>query len=93
MSEWIFPLLVTLVSVLTVIVAFFLIILITTLIMLRKTLQKLQKAIDSVEDTAIRSLAPLLSLRSIVSDLGSFIDTVMKVKDRVLGKRKPKHLQ
>jgi CBS domain containing-hemolysin-like protein len=61
------------------VIVIFLIMLIVVLFLVKKTLLKLQVAIDNVEDTAIRSLAPFLSLRAMFSDTASFWKAVSKI--------------
>lgn len=73
---------------LTLVIVIFLVVLTVTLLAIKKTLQRLREAIDTVEDTAIRSLSPLLSIRSMLTDFGGFLDTVVKVKDALVGNKR-----
>lgn len=61
---------------LSVVIIAFIVLLIAVLLMVRRSLKKLDMAIDHVEDTAIRSLTPFLSFRSMFSDVGSMVQSV-----------------
>jgi hypothetical protein len=79
---------ITLLSLLTVVV---LILVVVVLLMIRRSLIKFDAAVENVEDATMRSLAPLLSLRSMFTDVGSFIETV-KAWGTAFS-RKPKRLK
>lgn len=83
----ILTLLVVLVTMLTILVGLFLGALIVVLLTLKKTLVRLQLAIDTVEDTALRSLAPFLSLRAMFSNTQGFMSAVNSVLQGLKKKR------
>ncbi|HSW89440.1 MAG TPA: hypothetical protein VLH19_01050 [Patescibacteria group bacterium] len=66
------------VFILTVATTTMLIMLILVLVALHKTLRRLRDAIDTVEDTATRSLAPFLTMRAVFSDFGGFMESLKK---------------
>lgn len=84
------PLLIVLSTVLillVVIIGAFLVALTMFLLTLKQTLVKLQRAIDNVEDTAIRSLAPLLSVKAMFSDTQNFFGALRKVTRVIRGRK------
>jgi NhaP-type Na+/H+ or K+/H+ antiporter len=83
----IITLLVVLVAMLTILVGVFLGMLIVVLLTLKKTLERLQRAIDTVEDTALRSLAPFLSLRAMFSNTHGFMNAISSVVTGLKKKR------
>ncbi len=87
MYDQIILLLTILITFLTVLVAVFLMVLTVVLVTLKKTLIQLQAAIDNVEDTALRSLAPFLSLQTMISDFGGFFKAVQSVTKSLSGKK------
>lgn len=93
MQDPIVILLVVIVVLLSVIIVSFLVILTIVLLALKKTLIQLQVAIDNVEDTAMRSLSPLLSLKSIVTDLGGFMGALSSVSTLFANKKRTKSLK
>ena len=80
-------LLVALVVILTILIGVFLGMLIIVLFTVKKTLERLQLAIDTVEDTALRSLAPFLSLRAMFSNTQGFMSAISSVVKAVKKKR------
>ncbi len=93
MQDPIVILLVVIVVLLSVIIVSFLVVLTIVLLALKKTLIQLQVAIDNVEDTALRSLSPLLNLRSIVTDLGGFMSAIGSVTSLFANKKRTKSLK
>ncbi|MBP9700382.1 hypothetical protein KBD71_03830 [Candidatus Woesebacteria bacterium] len=93
MQDPIVILLVVIVVLLSMIIVSFLVVLTIVLLALKKTLVQLQVAIDNVEDTALRSLSPLLNLRSIVTDLGGFMSAVGSVSSLFTNKKRTKTLK
>lgn len=65
----------------------FLAVLIYVLLMARRTLKQVQLAVAHVENTAIRSLIPLLSFRRMFSDMSGFVDSI-KAWAKVVPKKK-----
>lgn len=72
---------------LIVVIVAFLAILIIVLLSVKKTLAQLQNAISNVEDTALRSLAPLLSFKAMFSDTRQFVSAASKVVKVLQGKK------
>jgi CBS domain containing-hemolysin-like protein len=64
-----------------------LVMVIVVLFTIKKTLAQLQNAISNVEDTAMRSLAPLLSFRAMFSDTRHFVEATTKVLKVLQGKK------
>lgn len=88
MIDPIVTLLIVLVVLLTVLTGVFLGMLIIVLITLKKTLDRAQRAIDTVEDTALRSLSPFLSLRAMFSDASGFVSAFGSVVKSLRGRKK-----
>lgn len=61
---------------LSLVIITFLVLLIIVLLMVKRSLKKLDHAIDHVEDTAIRSLAPFLTFKSMFSDVNGMVQSV-----------------
>lgn len=93
MQDPIVILLVVIVVLLSMIIVSFLVVLTIVLLALKKTLVQLQIAIDNVEDTALRSLSPLLNLRYIVTDLGGFMSAIGSVTSLFANKKRTKSLK
>lgn len=73
--------------ILSVVVISFLVFLIYVLLLVRKTLVKIQKTVDNVERSALRSFIPLVSLRTMFSDLEGFVSSI-KAWGRILTGKK-----
>ncbi len=71
----------------TVIISF-LLALIFFLLTLRKTVLRAQQVINNVEDTALRSLSPLLSFRALFSDTQGFVSAIQTLVKSLRGKKK-----
>lgn len=65
-----------------------LVMVIVVLFTIKKTLVQLQNAISNVEDTAMRSLAPLISFRAMFSDTSHFLSAVGKVVKAIQNKKR-----
>lgn len=81
-------LLIVLVVFLTVLTGVFLGMLIIVLVTLQKTLKRAQQAIDNVEDRALQSLAPFLSLKAMFSDASGFVSAFGSVIKSLRGRKK-----
>lgn len=64
-----------------------LVMVIIVLFTVKKTLTQLQSAISNVEDTAMRSLTPLLSFRAMFADTRHFVEATTKVLKVLQGKK------
>ncbi|MEP7166822.1 MAG: hypothetical protein ABI758_02475 [Candidatus Woesebacteria bacterium] len=88
MADPISTLLIVLVVILVILTGVFLGMLILVLVTLKKTLDRLQRAINTVEDTALRSLTPFLSLRAMFSNTRGFMDAITTTVKVLKGKKK-----
>lgn len=88
MTEPIFTLLIVLVTLLTILTGVFLGMLIIVLVTVQKTLKRAQQAIDTVEDTALRSLSPFLTLKAMFSDTRGFVSAFQAIIKTLRGKKK-----
>lgn len=69
------------------VIVIFLVMFVAVLFAVKKTLTQLQNAISNVEDTALRSLAPLLSFKAMFGDTRQFISAATKVVKVLQGKK------
>ena len=76
------------VIILIVVIVTFLVLLISFLFTLRRTLLRLRQAIDTVEDQALRSLSPFLSLKALFSNTDGFMNAFRSVIRAIKGKKK-----
>ena len=80
------------VVILVIVIVAFLMVLITVLVMINKTLKKVQSAVDTVEDTALRSLVPLLSIKAMFSDVEGFVRSAKAwgsvISDKLAGSKR-----
>lgn len=73
---------------LTILTSIVLVLIIGALFALRQTLLRLQRAITNVEDTAVRSLAPFVSLRSLFADTNGFVHALQSLFKAVSQKKR-----
>lgn len=85
MTDQIIILLTTSIVILTVLSSLLLLAMILFFMALRRTLLRLREAIDNVEDTALRSLAPLLSFRALFTDTDGFLTAIRALMRRFRG--------
>lgn len=88
MNEPLVTLLIILITMLSILTGVFLGMLIIVLVTVQKTLKRAQQAIDTVEDTALRSLSPFLTLRAMFTDANGFFRAFQSVIKTVRGKKK-----
>ncbi len=90
MNEQFITLLIVLVSILSVLSVIGLCFVIAFFYTLSKTLLRIQKAVTTVEDTAVRSLAPFLSLKTFFSDTSGFLSAIRSITAALTAKKSRK---
>lgn len=93
MQDPIVLLLTVTVVILTIVIVAFLIVLILVLLMMRRSLKKIDIAVANVENTALRTMMPLLGIRSMFADVESFVSSAKAWVNILTGKKtKPKKI-